>query len=60
MLQTQQAKQLVYELTLEYIKQNNILKCKQENIADQIHKIAEISREMSYSIEKEYHNISFF
>jgi hypothetical protein len=59
MLQTPQGKQLAYELTMEYIKQNNLLQCNQSNIPDRIREIAKISSIMCDAIESEYHSIKF-
>lgn len=59
MLQTQQGKQLAYELTLEYIKQNNLLQCDQSKIPDKMREIAKISSIMCDAVESEYHSIKF-
>lgn len=57
MLTTQQGKRFAYELTMEYIHQNQLLKCTNGEIADRIHKISEISTLICESIENEYHNL---
>lgn len=57
MLNTPQGKNLAYQLTMEYIKQNNVLKCSPDNIPTQMKEIAKISQIMCDSVEKEYHHI---
>lgn len=52
-------KQLAYELTMEYIKQNNMMKCQPEDIPSQISQIAKVSELICNGIKKEYHNIKF-
>lgn len=58
-LTTQQGKMLVHELTMEYIKQNNLLNCRIEDIEGKVSKIAEISAYFEKAIEKKYHDIKF-
>lgn len=58
MLNTQKGKQFAYELTIEYIHQNNLLKCLPEEIPNQIKTIAKVTNLICESLEKEYHNIA--
>lgn len=53
---TQQGIQLSKELTLEYVRQNNILKCNEDEIESQILKIANVSQIIYNSIQDNYHN----
>lgn len=53
------SEKLVYDLTLEYVKQNNILKCTKEDIPNKIKEIAKISEIIGEAVREEYHNISF-
>ena len=59
MVTTQQGKNFVHELLIEYIKQNNVLQCSKEALPQKISKIAEIENIISDSVQKEYHNFSF-
>lgn len=54
MIDTPQGKTLVHELTLEYIRQNNLLKYTKENIPNQINEIVEISNMIYDEVEKHY------
>lgn len=58
-LTTQQGKALVQELTMEYIKQNDILHCRFDDIDEKVTFIAQISEKFEKAIEKNYHNIKF-
>ena len=53
-------RKLTKELTMEYIKQNNLLKCSKENIESQMQEIAEISKIIGDSVTKHFHDFSFF
>ena len=59
MVTTQQGKNFVHELLMEYIKQNNVLQCSKETLPQKISMIAEIENIISDSVQKEYHNFSF-
>lgn len=59
MLSAPQGIQLARELTIEYVKQNNLLKCSPEDIPSKISEIAKVSNIMMNSVEKEFHNIKF-
>ena len=59
MLTTQQGKNFVHELLMEYIKQNNILQCDKELIPERINQIVEVENIISENVQKKYHNISF-
>lgn len=54
------SRKLTKELTMEYIKQNNLLKCSKENIESQMQEIAEISKIIGDSVTKHFHDFSFF
>lgn len=56
---TQQGKNFVHELLMEYIKQNNILQCDKELIPKRINQIVEVENIISENVQKKYHNISF-
>lgn len=58
-LSTPQGKNFVHELTIEYIKQNELLKCLPRDIDSQIAKIAEISETISNAVAKRYHSFNF-
>lgn len=59
MVTTQQGKNFVHELLMEYIKQNNMLQCNKELIPERINQIVEIENIISENVQKKYHNISF-
>ncbi|RKJ68905.1 hypothetical protein [Roseburia sp. 1XD42-69] len=59
MVTTQQGKNFVHELLMEYIKQNNILQCDKELIPERINQIVEVENIISENVQKKYHNISF-
>lgn len=59
MVTTQQGKNFVHELLMEYIRQNNVLKCGKDMLPERIAQIAKLENIISKSIEKEYHNFSF-
>lgn len=59
MVTTQQGKNFVHELLMEYIKQNNILQCDKELIPERINQIVEVENIISENAQKKYHNISF-
>lgn len=59
MLSTQQGKNLVYELTMEYVKRNNMLDCSKEALPTAIKKIADVSNIISDAVEKNYHDFKF-
>ncbi len=54
MLITQQGKNLAHELTLEYVRQNNLLQCNKQTLPDNIDRIVEIENIISECIEKRY------
>ena len=56
---TQSATQLVKELTIEYVKQNNMLSCPQSKIDSQVSEIAEVSQIIYHAVEKNFHNFKF-
>lgn len=56
---TDKGTQLVKELTMEYIRQNNMLSCTESKIESQVDKIAEISQIMHKAVENNFHNIKF-
>ena len=56
---TDKGTQLVKELTMEYIRQNNMLSCTESKIESQVDKIAEISQIIHKAVEKNFHNIKF-
>ena len=58
-LTTQQGKALVHELTMEYVKQTEMLKCSSDSLDTKIAKIAEISDIISKAVEKNYHDFKF-
>ena len=53
-------KQFVYTLTLEYIKQNNLLKCEPNQIPEVIEKCANISKIITESLNKNSSDFSLF
>lgn len=56
---TQQGMQLIKELTMEYVKQNNIMRCKENDIDSQVSKIAAISQLIYDAVDKNYHKFKF-
>ena len=58
-LTTEQGKALVYELTMEYIKQTELLKCNECDINDRITKIAQISEIIYNAVDKNYHDFKW-
>lgn len=58
-LTTQQGKALLHELTIEYIKQNDLLHCRFDDIDEKVAFIAQISAKFEKAIEKNYHDIKF-
>lgn len=59
MLTAPQGIQLARKLTMEYVKQNNMLKCSIEDIPNKISEMAKVSDVMMNVVEKEFHNIKF-
>lgn len=59
MVTTQQGKNFVHELLMEYIKQNNMLQCRKELVPEKIKQIVEIENIISENVQKKYHDISF-
>lgn len=59
MVTTQQGKNFVHELLMEYIKQNNMLQCSKELVPEKINQIVEIENIISENVQKKYHDISF-
>lgn len=53
---TQQSIQLVKELTMEYVKQNDMMKCDENAIESQISKIAKVSQIVYDAVDKNFHN----
>lgn len=47
---------LAKELTMEYVKQNNMLTCDENEIESQISKIAKVSQTIYDSIQNIFHN----
>lgn len=45
-----------HELTMEYIKQNNLLQCDEKDILKQISKIAKIENIIVDSVGENFHN----
>ena len=45
-----------HELTMEYIKQNNLLQCDEKDIPKQISKIAKIENIIVDSVGENFHN----
>lgn len=60
MLTTPQGKNLAHELTLEYVKQNNLLQCSKQLIPEKIDFIVEIENLICDCIEKRYHDFKSF
>jgi len=56
---TQQSTQLAKELTMEYVRQNNMMKCNESQIENQISKIATVSQLIYDAVDKNYHNFKF-
>lgn len=59
MVTTQQGKNFVHELLMEYVRQNSVLKCDKDMLPERIAQIAKLENIISESIQKEYHNFSF-
>ena len=57
---TMDGRKLTKELTMEYVKQNNLLNCSKENIESQMQEIAEISKIIGDSVTRHFHDFSFF
>lgn len=50
---------LAKELTMEYVKQNNLLSCDESQIEFQISKIAKVSQIIYDSVQNNFHNFKF-
>ena len=50
---------LVKELTMEYVKQNNMLSCSENQIESQILKIAKVSQIIYDSVQNNFHSFKF-
>lgn len=50
---------LAKELTMEYVKQNNMLTCDESQIKSQISKIAKVSQIIYDSVQENFHNFKF-
>ena len=59
MVTTQQGKNFVHGLLMEYIKQNNILQCSEELIPERINQIAKVENIISDCVQNKYHDFSF-
>ena len=55
-LSTPQSKALVYDLTMEDVKQARLLECSTDNIDEQIETIAKVSQIIYDAVDKRYHN----
>ncbi len=55
----ERGKSFAYELTMEYIKQNELLKCKEEDIPKQFDKIVKVENIIFDNVEKNFHNFKF-
>lgn len=55
----ERCKSFAHELTMEYIKQNNLLKCKKEDIPKQIEEIVKAENIIFDSVDKNFHNFKF-
>lgn len=55
----QQGTQLIKELTLEYVKQNNMMKCNESEIEYQVAEIAKASQKISDAVTKNFRNFPF-
>lgn len=53
---TDKSIQFAKELTLEYVKQNNMMKCDENAIESQISKIAKASQIIYDAVDKNFHN----
>lgn len=51
--------QLAKELTLEYVKQNEMLRCDESEIEAQIEKIAKVSQTIYNSVQNNFHKFKF-
>lgn len=56
---TDKSMQLAKELTIEYVKQNNMLTCDESQIESQISKIAKVSQIICDSVQENFHNFKF-
>lgn len=59
MLSSEKGQQFINELIMEYIKQNNILCCKKENIPEQIDEIIEVGNIITGCVEKKIKEVKF-
>jgi hypothetical protein len=50
---------LAKELTMEYVKQNNMLACDESEIESQISKIAKVSQIIYDSVQNNFHKFKF-
>lgn len=50
---------LAKELTMEYVRQNNMLSCDENQIESQISKIAKVSQIIYDSVQNNFHNFKF-
>lgn len=60
MLTTSQGKNLAHELTIEYIKQNNLLQYNKQSIPENIDHIVEIENIICDCIEKDTMTLNHF
>lgn len=58
-LTSQQGKELVHELTMEYVKQVGLLNCRPDEIEEKIAKIADISKVIYNAVDKNYHDFKW-
>lgn len=50
---------LAKELTMEYVRQNNMLSCDESQIESQISKIAKVSQSIYDSVQNNFHSFKF-
>ncbi|KAI4445134.1 hypothetical protein C823_007641 [Eubacterium plexicaudatum ASF492] len=55
----QQGKNFAHELTLEYIRQNSLLRCSESDIPKQIDYIVKIENIICDCVEHRFHDIKF-
>lgn len=59
MMTNQQGKNFAYQLTMEYLRQNNILRCEKDEIPKRIDDIVEIENIIFDYVEKRFHDFRY-
>lgn len=54
------AKHLVYDLTIEYVRQNNTMNGSLHSMENTIKEIADVSKKIEAAVENNYHEFKLF